>query len=440
MRFRSENTLLGSDFGSQPSSVVQWRKLQRLLAYAYVHVPFYQRCFRSIGAEPGDIKTPLDFLAFPILTREDILEYAEEMLAFPKEKLVSRRSGSSTGHPLTIYMRKRDKSYRHVLWRRVDGWVNANFLWPSLAIGMYLAGNVPPIHRPWHRIKHPYYRYSFRQWNQELLCKLIQDIQWIKPARIHGYPSILLALAQYIQEHSIEMRHPPKVVTSYGETLYALDCELIGRAFCSPVYDRYASAENTMIAAECRARQGLHVLTDHVYLEILQGKRPADPGQPGHIILTDLDNLGMPCIRYRNEDIAAWAKHACCCGRSLPLLDTVLGRETTLLLSGDGAFSFPSNLMKPLYAIAKNGHIRQFQLRQATKGHLEILAVRGDNWREEDGLLVRQVSEEEFAGKMCVDVRWVSEIPAEPSGKVSFVKSEIPFTSDDRLVWRSRNP
>jgi phenylacetate-coenzyme A ligase PaaK-like adenylate-forming protein len=87
----------------------------------------------------------------------------------------------------------------------------------------------------------------------------------------------------------------------------------------------YLAAEVGVIAATCE-RGGLHVHADHLILEVVDDAGRSQPaGTAGRLLVTDLFNHAAPYLRHDLGDLGRLAPAACCCGRSLPLLD-VLGR------------------------------------------------------------------------------------------------------------------
>lgn len=60
------------------------------------------------------------------------------------------------------------------------------------------------------------------------------------------------------------------------------------------------------------------------------------PGQDGEVYLTSLIYTGMPFIRYRLGDIAAWDPAPCSCGLWWPRLRIRQGRGTDVLALPDG--------------------------------------------------------------------------------------------------------
>ena len=84
-----------------------------------------------------------------------------------------------------------------------------------------------------------------------------------------------------------------------------------------------AGRDSALIAHEC-PQGGMHVLSDAVILELLDPEgRPVAPGEPGEIVITDLNSHEAPFIRYATGDIAVMSSRRCPCGRALPLLERI---------------------------------------------------------------------------------------------------------------------
>ena len=59
--------------------------------------------------------------------------------------------------------------------------------------------------------------------------------------------------------------------------------------------------------------------------------QPCAPGQVGRVVVTPLFNYAMPLLRYELGDYAEVGP-PCPCGRGLPVLTRILGRERNALL------------------------------------------------------------------------------------------------------------
>ena len=89
---------------------LSWQKLKTLLDHAYTHVPFYRQRFQEIGLTAQDIRTEEDFRQIPLLTKDDIRENTDLLLAtnYAKDKMTRKATSGSTGVPLVLY---RDVDY-----------------------------------------------------------------------------------------------------------------------------------------------------------------------------------------------------------------------------------------------------------------------------------------------------------------------------------------
>src|SRR5262249_61254121 len=56
-------------------------------------------------------------------------------------------------------------------------------------------------------------------------------------------------------------------------------------------------------------------------------------GQPVAVVVTDLTTRAVLLFRYQVGDVAVPAQHACSCGRGLPLLERVEGREADYVVT-----------------------------------------------------------------------------------------------------------
>ena len=69
--------------------------------------------------------------------------------------------------------------------------------------------------------------------------------------------------------------------------------------------------------------------------------RPVPPGTEGNIVVTCLTNYAMPLLRYRLGDFAELGSD-CSCGRGLPVLKRILGRErNSVLIAPSGERFWP---------------------------------------------------------------------------------------------------
>src|SRR5262249_8373738 len=148
-----------------------------------------------------------------------------------------------------------------------------------------------------------------------------------RPRFVLAYARAAVLFARWAEARDLRLHRPDAVLTS-AEVLEEDERAVIERAFGCRVFNRYGCREVSVIASECDAHDGLHVMAEGLYVELETPTGPARPGEMGSVLVTDLLNPAMPLVRYRIGDMASWAPGRCACGRGLPRLAKVSGRVT----------------------------------------------------------------------------------------------------------------
>lgn len=236
-----------------------------------------------------------------------------------------------------------------------------------------------------------------------------------------GYPSTLLEFAEYCRDNGIRFPSLAAIVCS-AESLYENQRSSIREAFGVPVVNRYGCREVGDIAQERIDSKGLLVNSDRILVELVGIDTPLYPGYvQGEVLLTDLDNFGMPLIRYRVGDVAEWASKSKE-NQSYPLLAKVEGRTLDVIRTSSGrriGGTFFTRLLR-----SRPG-IRKFQIYQPRENAVVV------RWIPDAGLDPKDIdyleSEISNACGVGVEVRFesVGAIAPEPNGKYRLVKSEV---------------
>ena len=91
----------------------------------------------------------------------------------------------------------------------------------------------------------------------------------------------------------------------------------------------WSTMEAGIIAAECEARQGFHIFTNRLILEVVDPETgtPLPDGEDGELLVTPLLYETMPLIRYRIGDVGKILPYEqCSCGRTLPRMSKTIER------------------------------------------------------------------------------------------------------------------
>ena len=251
------------------------------------------------------------------------IEYRKYVESLNKRAIFFRQTSGTTGKPLLLPFDLDSKLYLDAVYARalIDiGYVYSEPLlyywwsmrenkWYSKILGVFKKDFVPI---EWDEIKQLKY----------MLNK--------KPKYIYYYPSQLFFIAKYILKHRIKLGFKPKAIVTHAEVLTESMRKTIEEAFNAPVFDEYGSNEFNRIAFECLKRDGYHVPTDALIVEILDEKgEEVVSGKVGEVVITSLVNKALPLIRYRQEDYAIKSKknfHDC--GINFPIkIKSIEGRK-----------------------------------------------------------------------------------------------------------------
>jgi phenylacetate-coenzyme A ligase PaaK-like adenylate-forming protein len=406
---------------------LQYRRLQALLTHAYASCPFYRERFDRAGLRPRDIRSLEDLAALPVLGKREIQENVPDMVArgWPKDDLIPNQTGGSTGTPVPFYLsndRRRSRAAGTLRHNRWAGWEVGD----RVAV-LWGAPNDAP-RTDWRaRLRRSLLRQPL--WldtghvTEETLAAFHQQLTRYQPRVLQAYARSVLLFARYLEARGLRPYRPLSIVTS-AEGLEPEERALVERVFGCPVFNRYGCREVSVIASECLAHTGLHVMAEGLYLEIVQGDRPAGPEEMGSLLVTDLLNHAMPLIRYRIGDVGSWAEGPCPCGRGLPRLGAVHGRMTDFLVGADGRLV--SGVFLATYVVAHRPGLGQVQITQTKAGEIVYRIRPGRDFSPADDLAYLDQTTRHYLSKGTTTA-WelVDELPSEASGKFLFSRSSV---------------
>jgi phenylacetate-CoA ligase len=105
-RKRNSNTLLETFQKSEKKSLdelkaFQWARIMAIIHQAYEHTIYYRKKFDELDLKPNDIRYPKDFKLIPPVTRAEINDYLDDMIAdnIPENERHFDATGGSTGLP-----------------------------------------------------------------------------------------------------------------------------------------------------------------------------------------------------------------------------------------------------------------------------------------------------------------------------------------------------
>lgn len=417
----------------------QIRQLGRLLLHAYETAPFYRRRLDAAGLSPANIRTADDWRRIPLLTRADMQLHQAELLSQSVPDAHGPRSqlftSGSTGKPVMVVGTGVTQLFwnactlRDHLWhRRAGGATLAAIRSLPSEMGLPPEGATAPDWGP----ATAGIVNTGASHTLNIHSTVEQQAEWLvrrDPDYLLTYPSNLLALVQHSQEHGWRLPRLREART-FGELLEPRVRQACRETWGLKVVDMYSSQEVGYLALQCPDTEQYHVQSENVLVEVLHDDgRPCQPGEVGRIVVTSLHNFAMPLLRY---DIGDYAEvgGACECGRGLPMLKRIMGRQRNMAILPDGRRRWPSIELAGTSDLSDFPPIHQFQLVQRSLTTMELLVVAlrpltADEEHKLRGWIITAVGH-----PFDVAFRYVESIERSPLGKFEDFRCEV---RDDEL-------
>lgn len=362
-----------------PPAVIAQKQLGQigaLLQHAAARSPFWRERLRDAGVDPHEPLTEDAFARIPVLTRSQVQAQGLALRTDPPEprhgSTFEARTSGSTAMPIAVTRTSVSALVWHALTARDHLWHRRDFGATLAVIRSGVKEHIAPGWGPsWHTASA-----SGRAVIQDIAIDTDRQLDWLcghAPAYLLTYGSALRALATRSLERGIRLPGL-REVRSFGESVDDDLRERCRAAWGVPLTDLYSAEEVGNIALQCPDHPHYHVQSEAVRVEVLDtAGQPCPPGTIGQVVVTALHSHAMPLVRYALGDYAETGD-VCPCGRGLPVLRRILGRQRNMLRLPDGRWIWPmiKNVALAWEAIAD---VRQMQLVQVAATRLEARFV-----------------------------------------------------------------
>ncbi len=410
---------------------IQSRRVRSMVAHAYRNVPFYRDAMRNAGLRPEDFRTGEDLERLPLITKDDLASMPDRFRSrggTVREGLKIQSSGTS-GPPVNLTY---DKA---ALFLALAHGHRARLTMATF-VGRSIGYREAEIVRPNSVNLQMRQFYDSHSWTPAGidLCRVrlsadapFEEIRGtlneFRPAVVMGYGSYLGVLFRWLGREGLPL-HLPRLITYGGDRMPEADRAFIEQELKVPVWSMYQASEALRLAYQCELRQGFHISLDQVAIRVIDrhGNR-VPPGEPGEIIVSNLTNRATVLLNFRLGDIVTLGKAACSCGRTLPTIECIEGRDDDVIVRPDGSVSHP---LAFLYRIQAVPGVIQVQLIQEELRRflLRVVCPSEADWA---AALPQIKAASSHALGRDVDLRTerVDRIPVEPGGKVRAVVSRL---------------
>lgn len=341
-------------------SAYQEKCIQNLLSHAKKTVPFYKN--------QEDIKLK----NWPVVNKNILRSNGDSVLSekFEKENLISMSTSGSTGTPFTCWQDRNKKKH-----------VNAETLFYNGKTGFTIGRRIIYLRS----VVAETQKTNIRQFAENIYlldCTDLSDqgieekLDFIRKytkncsAMMMGYSSTLDAFRKYFEKKGYDRAKGCHLYGIIGGStmLYDETRDSMEKAFGCRCYSRYANEENGFLGQDDKDNNIFLMNRADYYTEVLKmnSDEPAQIGEIGRIVITDLWNYAMPMIRYDTGDVGAWVKHQ---GAERMAIGNFGGRSIDMIYNAKGEIVSPHSISTAMWAY-KN--VKQYQFAQIDKKQYEM--------------------------------------------------------------------
>ncbi|MBQ6599411.1 MAG: phenylacetate--CoA ligase [Lentisphaeria bacterium] len=354
---------------------LQAERFKFIVRRAYDNVPFYKQRMDAMGVSPDDFKTLEDVRKFPFTIKTDLRDtYPFGLFASPMKDIVRLHASSgTTGKPIVVAYTQED----------LEVWATA--MMRSLAGAGVTKGDIMQIS----------YGYGLftgglgAHYGAEKLGATVipasggnteRQIMLMKDFGVTGIactPSYFVHMIEVAGKMGIDLRKQPLRLGIFGAEPWTPEMrQFIEESAGIKAYDIYGLSEITGpgVACECECQCGLHVFEDYFYPEIVDPDtlEVLPDGQEGELVLTTLQKMAMPMIRYRTRDLTSLVTEKCACGRTIRRISKISHRSDDMFIIR-GVNVFPSQIETAI--LTEGRQLLQYQIILTREHSLDNITV-----------------------------------------------------------------
>lgn len=345
---------------------LQDRYLAAMLEYMTTYSPYY-------SAFQGS----LDLNSFPVMAKQDLITHHNEMavdssiIPHQKGNLYIQKTSGSTGVPFSMPQdtRKRQRRIAEIkAFSALDGYESHEPMaqcrvwtkWQSKTSKQAVRENIYPVNV-----------LTVDDKSLANVCDLIKAKHIIA---IRGYASWFTSFMNYLKNNTemISSLRTLKVCITHSEALDEKTREYFQKDLGCNICECYANEENGILGQQKIGSHSYELNNTGYVFELLKldSNEPAEFGELGRIVITDLHQRAFPVIRYDTGDTGIFS----CISPELPLprLEKLYGRKLDLVYDTKGKPIHPMSFNR----ILKNfDSIKQWQFAQTSKTTYELRIV-----------------------------------------------------------------
>lgn len=395
----------------------QLNRFKKLLNHAYETIPIYREFYDSHGFKPAQVQTYDDIEKVPIITRDVMQSYPIQKRIDPgafNKKVYKERTSGSTGQPLEKWT------------DRTEGLIQT-----LKAIRFLREWGYSPFHstiRLWggaEEKKSIIQKFGlFRRRDIEIVdqsAKATEEVLKSKCDVLYASRSSLEAFADELDKRKLNFR--PRILVSTSEMLMKEHRDRFREKFGCETLNLYGSEEIGTIAWECpRINLNLHTDMETVLINFHDVEIQPE-GKKGSIIVTNLESFVMPFIRYvLGDQILLPENSQCPCGRTLPLLGQVFGRNDDVVEYNGRKYYW--NFFYTIFERENFTYIKKYKIVQTKAGPIEFRVLLLEDSEESRRKCICDLNSAYKDHFSPVNIKFVDEFPLQPNRKFKVLEKE----------------
>jgi len=406
-------------------------KLRSLLQHCARHVPFYRSGVLQTSLDSPDVDPIACLGKLPVVTKAMLREDYGQFLARDCARASDVwASSGSTGEPFRF---RRDRKSiasntfaslaRGLRWWNVDFGVRSAMIWSGVRgiHGACSSAFLAARRRISWRLKN-ICLIDVYELDDRAIQRAYAQLSRFKPVFLRTISSGLYRFCSALDRLGMDGRELKLRCAIYtGESLLPSQKRLVERVLGCRAVCEYGCTELGILALEC-PQGGIHVNHENLFVEYLRDGLPAEPGKEAEIVVTDLDDYVAPLVRYAVGDLVVPALERCSCGRSLPVLSSVVGRSHDTIATPGGR---AVHALYFTHLFDRLDSVHQFRVVQDRIETIRIELKSPQRIAPADVTYLRRAVEAIMGPGVEVHVVQVSDIPAEPSGKTPWIVSKV---------------
>ena len=403
-----------------PDTLKRWwtRKLKRTLSLAFEELPFYRDRFIAAGFDPARFRTLDDLREVPICNKDDLLAFAhgggghQSYTAGPASPMTVSLSSGTSGTTFVMHTRR---------WRKLQGYSSSRaHWWAGLRPGTPLIMSAPA----WHAYASIQPSIAMHFGNPCVVVsgtflprfadRIIDAIRAFHPRFLTMFLPMVFSILATAKRQGLTgaqlFAGVETLVVTGAPITPGMRAHLQELTRVNRVTELAGSSEN-LLAVDCVRAQGLHLVPDTCYAEVIDRKTglPMPDHERGSVVHSSIIPAGSLYLQYDGGDVGIIDRSPCPCSLPSPRIK-LLGRWDDCfaigphtLLPYDVQLALESDvpeLRGIAFVISKDG---------LANGTLRLLLVEPEN--SPAGLLDEATSKLARRLEVPVEIKPVNDLP-----------------------------